>query len=391
MAPDVADAAAAEGVDLIRPMVDPASRSDYGALESNIYSQPIIRGAAGRVRGQIEDRVSHLARTGVALEPNAAGDVIQGAGNRFITKSRNIKNRLYDRADNLGGTTAVKTTEAQGQIDQELSQLAEAPETNGAEIGFLQNLKSDLSQPQTVGSIRRIRTSLRGQINNANLTATTAEARAMRVLDAAKNDIQRDAPPAAASAYARADAFNRERQTHIDTVLRDFLGKRDQPLDSEKAFFRLKALVAVPRTSRFRRRCSFLRPASSAQRPAKPSLVRMGLSRSKTCVCSLASWRKPKRTSTAHARPPCSSGRASVVPRGPSSLGLRVSAVRRPQEASVGAWRGLPWPVLQWAPVRPARFFPPAQWSILGFPAGWLNRLLPQPQRKPRKRPVSLA
>jgi hypothetical protein len=120
---------------------------------------------------------------------------------------------------NLGGTSAVKTTEAQGQIDQELSQLAEAPETNAAEIGFLEKLKSDLSQPQTVGSIRRIRTSLRGPDQQANLTATTAEARAMRVLDAAKNDIQRDAPPAAASAYARADAFNRERQTHIDTVL----------------------------------------------------------------------------------------------------------------------------------------------------------------------------
>lgn len=244
MAPDVADAAQAEGVDLIRPMVDPNAISDYGALESNVYSQPIIRGAAARVRGQIEDRVAQLAPNGAALEPNAAGDVIQGAGNRFITKSRGIKNRLYDRAESLGGNTSVQTKEAQGQIDQELSQLAEAPETNAAEIGFLQKLKSDLSQPQTVGSIRRIRTSLRGQINQANLTATTAEARAMRVLDAAKNDIQRDAPPAAASAYARADAFNRERQTHIDTVLRDFLGKRDQPLDSEKAFSRLKSLAS---------------------------------------------------------------------------------------------------------------------------------------------------
>jgi hypothetical protein len=244
MAPDVADAAKAEGVDLIRPMVDPSSRSDYGALESNVYSQPIIRGAAARVRGQVEDRVSQLAPGGAALEPNAAGDVIQSAGNRFITRSRNIKNRLYDRAENLGGTSAVKTQEAQSQIDQELAQLSEAPETNAAEIGFMEKLKSDLSQPQTVGSIRRIRTSLRGQINQANLTATSAEARAMRVLDAAKNDIQRDAPPAAASAYARADAFNRERQTHIDTVLRDFLGKRDQPLDSEKAFSRLKSLAS---------------------------------------------------------------------------------------------------------------------------------------------------
>jgi hypothetical protein len=244
MAPDLADAAKAEGVDLIRPMVDPASRSDYGALESNVYSQPIIRGAAARVRGQVEDRVSQLAPGGAALEPNAAGDVIQSAGNRFITRSRNIKNRLYDRAENLGGNVAVQTKEAQGQIGQELAQLSEAPETNAAEIGFLEKLKGDLSQPQTVGSIRRIRTSLRGQINQANLTATSAEARAMRVLDAAKNDIQRDAPPAAASAYARADAFNRERQTHIDTVLRDFLGKRDQPLDSEKAFSRLKSLAS---------------------------------------------------------------------------------------------------------------------------------------------------
>jgi hypothetical protein len=244
MAPDVADAARAEGVDLIRPMVDPASRSDYGALESNVYSQPIIRGAAARVRGQIEDRVGQLAPGGAALETNAAGDIIQNSGNRFITRSRNIKNRLYDRAENLGGSNAVKTSEAQGQIDQELAQLKEAPDTNAAEIGFLEGLKSDLARPQTVGSIRRIRTSLRGQINQANLTATTAEARALRVLDAAKTDIQRDAPPAAAAAYSRADAFNRERQTHIDTVLRDFLGKRDQPLDSEKAFARLKSLAS---------------------------------------------------------------------------------------------------------------------------------------------------
>lgn len=243
MAPDVAAAAEAEGVDLLRPMVDPGSVSDFGALESNVYSQPIIRGAQGRVSGQIEDRVGELA-AGQAMEPGAAGDVIQTAGNRFIQRSRNIKNRLYDRAESLGGGTAVKSTEALGQIDQEITQLAEAPDINAAEIGFLEKLKADLSRPQTVGSIRRIRTSLRGQINQANLTATSAEARAMRVMDAAKSDIQRDAPPAAASAYARADAFNRERAVYIDNVLKQFLGKRSQPLDSEKAFQRLKSFAS---------------------------------------------------------------------------------------------------------------------------------------------------
>jgi hypothetical protein len=87
MAPDVARAADAEGVDLIRPMVDPTAISDYGALESNVYSQPIIRGAAGRVRGQIEDRVDALGQGGTALDTEAAGGALQSAGRRFIQRS----------------------------------------------------------------------------------------------------------------------------------------------------------------------------------------------------------------------------------------------------------------------------------------------------------------
>lgn len=243
MAPDVAAASQAEGVDLIRPMVDPHSVSDFGALESNVYSQPIIRGAQGRVAGQIEDRVTGLA-SGTPLETGAAGDILQTAGNRFIQRSRGIKNRLYDRAESLGGDAPIQSKEALTQIDQEIAQLSEAPDTNASEIKFMESLKADLSRPQTVGSIRRIRTSLRGQINQANLTATSAEARALRVMDAARTDIQREAPPAASAAYSRADAFNRERQTHIDTVIRQFLGKRDAPLDSEKAFARLKSLAS---------------------------------------------------------------------------------------------------------------------------------------------------
>ena len=244
MAPDLARASEQEGVDLIRPMVDPESRAEFGALESNVYSQPVIRGAQARVQGQIEDRAIALGGGGTAMEPGAAGDVVQTAGNRFINRSRGIKNRLYDRAERLGGNTAVDAKEAVAQIDNELAQLNEAPDTNAGEIAFLSGLKNDLSRPQTVGSIRRIRTSLRGQINSANLTATSAEARALRVMDAARSDIQRDAPAAAATAYSRADAFNRERQVYIDNVLKRFLGKRDEPLDSGKTFDRLKSMAS---------------------------------------------------------------------------------------------------------------------------------------------------
>lgn len=244
MAADVAEAAQAEGVDLIRPMVDPSAVSDFGALESNVYSQPIIRGAQGRIAGQIEDRVGALAPGGEALEPGAAGEKLQLAGNRYITRSRGIKNRLYDRAEALGGSTPVNGKEAVAQIDAELADLSSAPETNAGQIKFLEGLKSDFGRPQTVGSIRNIRTSLRGEISRQNLTLTQAEARALRVMDAAKRDIQRDAPSAAANAYARADAFNTERQIMVDDIKKSILGKRDEPLDPQQAFAKIKSLAS---------------------------------------------------------------------------------------------------------------------------------------------------
>lgn len=244
MAPDIAAAAQAEDVNLIRPMVDPKSRTEFSALEGKEFSQPIIRSGVERTRQDLGAATERLGQGGVPLEPGVAGEIPQRAGNRFIQRSRDIKNRLYTRAENLGGTAQVQAKEALGQIDQELAQLGEAPDTNAGEIKFLEGLKSDLSRPQTVGSIRRIRTSLRGQINQQNLTMTSAEARALRVMDAAKQDIGRDAPPAAASAYARADAFNRERQTYIDDVLKHFLGPRDKPLSAEKAFDKIKAMAS---------------------------------------------------------------------------------------------------------------------------------------------------
>jgi hypothetical protein len=68
--------------------------------------------------------------------------------------------------------------------------------------------------------------------------------------------------------------------------------------------------------NRFRRRCSSLRRASSARRPAGPSSARTARRALKTCACCPASLRRRKRTSTARARPPFWSGRASAAPQG---------------------------------------------------------------------------
>jgi hypothetical protein len=246
MAPDIADAAAAEGVDLIRPMVDPASRSDYGALESNIYSQPIIRGAAARVRGQIEDRVESLGQGGASLDTGAAGDRIQDAARRFITRSRDVANTLYNRARSIAGADATVTPRAAlHQMRQELRSLNETPEVNSGEIAFINELGTDLSNgPLTLDGIRNLRTSIRGRINQSGLTASQADARANRVLDALQQDVAASLPAGAATAYRRADAFYRERMTHVDDVISRFLGPRDRPISGEQAFARLKSMAS---------------------------------------------------------------------------------------------------------------------------------------------------
>lgn len=250
MAPDVAAAADAEGVDLIRPMVDPNSISDFGALESNIYSQPIIRGAQARVAGQIEDKVGDLAAGGTPLETEAAGGAIQNAARRFIQRSRGVANTLYNRARSLSGDKRFTPAEALKQVDEELAQLGANPKTNAGEIRFLKGLRRDLSADggKTIEELRGLRQSLRGRINEQDLTATQAEARAIRVLDATHDDARASLPQGAATAYRRADTYYRERMVHIDDVLDRFLGgnvERGQArLSGEQAFQRLKSMTS---------------------------------------------------------------------------------------------------------------------------------------------------
>jgi hypothetical protein len=250
MAPDVASAAEAEGVDLLRPMVDPNTISDFGALESNVYSQPIIRGAQARVAGQIEDRVAALGGTGTALETEAAGGKVQDAARRFIKRSKGVANSLYDRARSLSGDARFVPEKAIAAVDEQIAALSANAETNSGEIAFLNGLKKDLSTPggKSIEELRQLRQSLRGRINEQNLGATQAEARAMQALDATQLDAAINLPKGAATAYRRADTYYRERQVHIDDILDRFLGgnidRGQARLSGEQAFQRLKSMTS---------------------------------------------------------------------------------------------------------------------------------------------------
>jgi hypothetical protein len=247
MAPDVADAAKAEGVDLIRPMVDPASRSEYGALESNVYSQPIIRGGEARVRGQIADRVEGLGGGGNALDELSLGQGVQAAARRDHATLKSVRTRLYDRARTFAeadGNPDIMPTKAIAAADAEIAQLSRLPTQNAAEIEFLNGLKSDLSQPGLkLQDIRDIRTGLRSRITD-NLLRTKAEAHASKILDVARDDIEATVGEKTATAYRRADTFESQRRAYVRDVIEKFIGTDNRPVEPGKAFQRLKAMAS---------------------------------------------------------------------------------------------------------------------------------------------------
>lgn len=246
MAPELANAAQAEGIDLYRPMVDPRSRGKFGALESDPTAQPIIRAGTEKVRGQIEDRVGALGQGGTARESGVAGEQLQSASRRYIDRTRGIKDRLYRRAENIAGDTRFVPEQALSKVDEEIARLSGNEGSNAAEIAYLQTLRDDLAKPggKTVSEIRNLREGLRGEISRNNLTLSGAEARALGVLTAAGDDITK-AIPAAGSAFKRADAFYRERQTMVDDIKQSILGSPKSPLDPQQAFAKVKTLTSA--------------------------------------------------------------------------------------------------------------------------------------------------
>jgi hypothetical protein len=246
MDPELARLADAEQVRVSQPMIEGNRRAinRAGVLEADSLTAPTIQQGFRDTADDIGAGIERLADPARAATPEAAGAAVQDAGRRFITRSRGVARNLYDRATRLAGGATVDAQRARSTLDNELADLRQAPETNRAEIAFLEGLRSDLDGPLTVDAIRAIRTGLRGSINQQGLTASQAEARAMRVLNAARDDIEASVPADAARAYRRADAFYAERQEHISDVVQRFLGRRNQPLSAEAAFQRLKGMAS---------------------------------------------------------------------------------------------------------------------------------------------------
>lgn len=243
----LADAAAAESVPISRPFLDPSVRNKVTHLDTTARGAPIIQGALGDTSNAIETRAATLGKGGNVVDAYEGGQAIQKAGKGYITRAKSLTDRLYDRAKSAvpEGVT-IEPANAVAEIDRNIAELSKTPTVNAGTIKYLQDLKTDFSKPLDIDALRGMRTNMRGQINERNLTHTDAERRVIGVLEAASRDIQTqlaEKAPMAGARYARADAAFKGKQDKIKNVIQTFLGPRNANIPPEQAFSRLESMA----------------------------------------------------------------------------------------------------------------------------------------------------
>lgn len=245
-AQNVAGAAEAEGVRVSRGILDPDARNKVTFLETTRGGGNTIHEGMTATANDLEQGVARLGAGGTALTTEGAGGAIQGAGRRFIEQTGKRADRMYQRARTLSGDAKVTPAGAISELDQNIAALAETPDTNAPLINYLEGLKRDLSREGgiSIDALRSLRTNMRGQIDERNLTSTPAERIVSTVLGKASDDIATalEGRGGAAEAFRAADRFYAERMTYIDDVVRNILGNNRNPLSAEKAFGRLSAM-----------------------------------------------------------------------------------------------------------------------------------------------------
>lgn len=241
---DLVAAGERQGIPLRQPDVRPEMRNRMANVETTQTGGPIIRQARASDAERIEQRVGEIGGEGSVSDPFALGTQVRAAGDRYIARTREQANRLYDRARQEAGASTVQPTEAIATIDQNIAELRAAGEnSNAGQISYLEGLRSDLDRPLSIEAVQNLRSNMRGQIGERGLTGTDAERRVAQVIEAANRDLTRELPQNASNALRAADTFYRERQTFINDTLQGLMGSRGNPASAETVANRLVSMT----------------------------------------------------------------------------------------------------------------------------------------------------
>lgn len=243
----VVQAGERQGIPVRQPDARPNLRGQYAQAESGQTSGPLIRSARQADQAAIEARAAEVGGPGNAGQPYQLGKQVQAAGQRYIDKSKGVKDRFYARAESLAGGQRINPQNAIAEIDRNIAELqAQGGNANKATIDYLQGLKEDMSKPGgfSITEFQGLRTANRNKIKGDNaLTASDADRRLGLIADEFTKDATAQLPPAASSALAKADKFYAKRQAFIKDTLQQFMGTKGKPLPAETAAARLVSMT----------------------------------------------------------------------------------------------------------------------------------------------------
>jgi hypothetical protein len=247
----LAQAAERQGVTMTAADIRPGARNALAYLEATPGGAGPVQNALATGNDELAAAVGRVGGGNVRT-PEQIGGMVQNAGRRFISWSRDRKNDMYTQAERLAGGATIPSQSAVAALDRNIAELQQTPNANRALLGLLGDMRDDLTMPDgspralSIGAIRNLRTAMRGEIGSRNLTMTDAERRVSQVIDAASGDINdglNRVNPRAAKAYQRADQFYAERQQYIRDVVQHYTGPRDQRLSGESTYARIMALT----------------------------------------------------------------------------------------------------------------------------------------------------
>ena len=244
----LARAGEAEGVTVNRAMVDPSMQPKATAVGKTYVGSKIMHNRMRKIGGQIEDRARSLGQGGQPLqEPAAVGNLVQNIGKRYIKASGAEFKQKYGALRKETADVDIPPAESVPHVDAILARLNKAPNQNAKEIQYLEGIKADISNGVDVETARDIGSRLSRDISKGDVTFGKSEADVLDIRKAlvrdTENGLEAAGKPAAAASYKEVDAAYSQRMSFIKQKLQNLLGKRNAPLDPEKAAGRLKTMA----------------------------------------------------------------------------------------------------------------------------------------------------
>lgn len=233
---NIAAAGQAEDVLVSRPMVDPKVQNRVTGTEATIAGGPVVRSSLNKTATGIERGLGRLSPAGIARETDVAGEQLQASVSRIDKQGRDKVNKIYDEYRKQSGDPPVQPKLALSKIDDEIADLSKRENTSEGEINYLKKVRKDFaSGKMTVQSIIDLRRDLRGQLKSQGLDMTQAEARILRVMDAAMKDAEGglSGNPKGLALLKQANRAHRERKIFTKAITEQIIGR--DPEDLSKA------------------------------------------------------------------------------------------------------------------------------------------------------------